>query len=108
MVRTRLWVVLSLVASGACASPQVDSRLAADISRAREAQEAQAFEWAPWSKESFERARREGRYILFHGAAAWCHWCHVMEETTYRDAEIGRILRERFVAIRVDVDARPD
>src|SRR5262249_53681972 len=38
----------------------------------------------------------------------WCHWCHVMDETTYADAEVGEILRSRFVALRADVDARPD
>jgi uncharacterized protein YyaL (SSP411 family) len=68
----------------------------------------QAFEWQPYSRESFERAKKEGRYVLLHGSAAWCHWCHVMEETTYRDPAVTRVLRERFVAIRVDVDARPD
>jgi uncharacterized protein YyaL (SSP411 family) len=68
----------------------------------------QAFEWQPYSRASFERAQKEGRYVLLHGSAAWCHWCHVMEETTYRDPAIMRVLRERFVAIKVDVDARPD
>lgn len=66
------------------------------------------FTWESWSAEAFARARREKRYILLDGSAEWCHWCHVMDETTYRDPEIGRILRERFVAIRVDIDARPD
>ncbi len=69
---------------------------------------AQAFTWEEWGPEAFARARREGRYLLIDGAAEWCHWCHVMDETTYKDPEVGRILRERFVAIRVDVDARPD
>ena len=67
-----------------------------------------SFEWAPWSAETFARAKRERRFVLVDGAAAWCHWCHVMDATTYADPEVGKILRERFVAIRVDVDARPD
>lgn len=84
-----------------------------DIARARaknakNKDQAPGFSWEPWSEATFERARRERRFILLDGAAAWCHWCHVMEETTYRDPEIGRILKERFVAIRVDIDERPD
>lgn len=79
-----------------------------NIALARQKGLKQAFQWSPWSKETFERARREGKYILLHGAAVWCHWCHVMEETTYLDPEVGRILNERFVTIRVDVDSRPD
>jgi hypothetical protein len=79
-----------------------------DIVRARERGLAQGFTWEEYGPEAFARAQREGRYLLIDGAAEWCHWCHVMDETTYRDPEVGRILRERFVAIRVDVDARPD
>jgi uncharacterized protein YyaL (SSP411 family) len=79
-----------------------------DIVRARALGRERLFAWEPWERATFERARREGRFILVHGAAEWCHWCHVMEETTYRDPEVGRLLRDRFVAIRVDVDSRPD
>jgi uncharacterized protein YyaL (SSP411 family) len=79
-----------------------------DIAAARAKGLKRAFEWEEWSAASFERARRERKYILLDGAAEWCHWCHVMDDTTYVDPEVGRILRERFVAIRVDIDARPD
>ena len=79
-----------------------------DIAQARKRGHKQLFEWQPLTKEAFERARRERRYVLLNGAAEWCHWCHVMDATTYKDPRIGRVLRERFVAIRVDVDARPD
>ena len=40
--------------------------------------------WQAWEKSVFERAGRENRYIILHMAAVWCHWCHVMEGTTYR------------------------
>jgi uncharacterized protein YyaL (SSP411 family) len=79
-----------------------------NVALARERLPPRAFPWATWSKQTFERAKREKKFILLHGAAAWCHWCHVMEETTYRDPEVGRILEERFIAIKVDIDSRPD
>jgi hypothetical protein len=79
-----------------------------DIAVARQQARRQLFTWQPWSKEVFARAKAEGRPILLDGAAEWCHWCHVMDETTYVDPEVGQLLRDRFVAIRVDVDARPD
>ncbi len=68
----------------------------------------QQFEWLPYEKASFDRAKAEDRYVLLHGSAAWCHWCHVMEDTTYRDPAVARLIKERFIAIKVDVDARPD
>src|SRR5262249_49949960 len=69
---------------------------------------AMGFTFVDWSKDAFDRAAREGKLILIDGEAAWCHWCHVMDETTYRDPEVGRLLATNFVAIRVDIDARPD
>jgi hypothetical protein len=81
---------------------------AVNIARARQRDQQPLFSWETWGPEAFERARREHKFILLDGAAEWCHWCHVMDETTYLDPEVGRALRERFVTIRVDIDSRPD
>jgi uncharacterized protein len=64
--------------------------------------------WQPWAADTFERARLERRPIYVNVAAGWCHWCHVMDERTFADPKVARELSERFVAIRVDADARPD
>ena len=40
-------------------------------------------------------------------AAVWCHWCHVMERTTYRDPAIQQRIAEKFIAVRVDQDSDP-
>ena len=55
----------------------------------------------------WQRAAREDKYILLHMAAVWCHWCHVMERTTYRDAAIQQRIAEKFIAVRVDQDSDP-
>lgn len=64
--------------------------------------------WAELGPAAFTRARAEGRLVLLYGAAEWCHWCHVMEAETYADPTVRALLAARFVAVRVDVDARPD
>lgn len=64
--------------------------------------------WATFSAETFARAKAERRYIVMDGSAEWCHWCHVMEATTYHDAGIRQLLDAHFIAVKVDVDARPD
>ncbi|MBX3269914.1 MAG: thioredoxin domain-containing protein [Sandaracinaceae bacterium] len=63
--------------------------------------------WSEWSAEAFERARRERRPILLSVQAGWCHWCHVMDETTYADPDV-RARLGAFVLVRADGDARPD
>ncbi|MCB9595554.1 MAG: thioredoxin domain-containing protein [Sandaracinaceae bacterium] len=64
--------------------------------------------WNEWTPETFARARREGRPILLSVQAGWCHWCHVMNDTTYRDPEVLARLARSFVLVRADGDARPD
>jgi uncharacterized protein YyaL (SSP411 family) len=61
-----------------------------------------------WSPDSFSRAAAQDRLILINVVATWCHWCHVMDEVTFEDPEVAALLREHFVVIRVDSDARPD
>ncbi len=68
----------------------------------------QAIDWHPWGPEPFELARRSGRPILLDIGAVWCHWCHVMDEGTYTDPEVARLLAQHFVAIKVDRDEHPE
>src|SRR5690606_36661877 len=37
-----------------------------------------------------------------------CHWCHVMEHESFEDEQIAAIINEKFVAIKVDREERPD
>ncbi|MGD0587477.1 MAG: thioredoxin domain-containing protein [Thermoplasmata archaeon] len=68
----------------------------------------QPIEWYPWGPEPFELARRTGRPILLDIGASWCHWCHVMDEGTYSDPEVSRLLFQHFVAVKVDRDEHPE
>lgn len=69
---------------------------------------AHEIRWSPWSREPFERAEREDKPILLSISAVWCHWCHVMDETSYSDPEVIAAINERYIPIRVDNDERPD
>ncbi len=64
--------------------------------------------WMPWSAQAFERAKAEDKPILLAISAVWCHWCHVMDETSYSDAGVIETINRRFVPVRVDNDRRPD
>ena len=64
--------------------------------------------WQDWSDAAFTKAKAEKRLVLLDLGAVWCHWCHVMEETTYKDPKVVELLAKHFVAVRVDQDLRPD
>ncbi len=64
--------------------------------------------WRPWSEDAFAQAARDDKPILLSISAVWCHWCHVMDETSYSDPAVIAAINERFVPVRVDNDRRPD
>jgi uncharacterized protein YyaL (SSP411 family) len=64
--------------------------------------------WQPWGAAAFARARTERKAVLLSIRASWCHWCHEMDRTSYADPEIVALINDRFVAVRVDADERPD
>ncbi|MEJ2281818.1 MAG: DUF255 domain-containing protein, partial [Candidatus Bathyarchaeota archaeon] len=64
--------------------------------------------WLPWNKNSFTKAQELDIPILLGISAVWCHWCHVMDETTYSNKEVVEHINENFIPIRVNRDRRPD
>ena len=64
--------------------------------------------WHRWSPEAFEEARQSGRPVLLAISAVWCHWCHVMDETTYSHAGVIDLINRDYIPVRVDNDVRPD
>jgi hypothetical protein len=64
--------------------------------------------WLRDERAAFDTARREQRLVILYLEAVWCHWCHVMDQRTYADPEIRKVLAEHYVTLRIDQDLRPD
>ncbi|KAI5623254.1 spermatogenesis-associated protein 20 isoform X1 [Silurus asotus] len=62
----------------------------------------------PWGQEAFDKAKREDKPIFLSVGYSTCHWCHVMQRESFEDEEIGKILSDNFVCIKVDREERPD
>ena len=65
-------------------------------------------QWRGWDTSLFAAKPADKRLVILDLEAVWCHWCHVMEETTYRDPKVVALLKSKFVTVRVDQDANPD
>jgi uncharacterized protein len=65
-------------------------------------------DWYPWGKAALEKARQEDKPILLSIGYSTCHWCHVMEEESFMNAEIAELMNANFVCIKVDREERPD
>jgi uncharacterized protein len=68
----------------------------------------QPIRWQEWGPEAFAQAAREDKPVLLDIGAVWCHWCHVMDRESYEDETLAPLINERFVAVKVDRDERPD
>lgn len=69
---------------------------------------AHEINWQPWGEKAFKRAAAEDKPVLLSISAVWCHWCHVMDETSYSDEAVIDLVNDRYVPIRIDSDRNPD
>ncbi|KAG7506313.1 spermatogenesis-associated protein 20 isoform X1 [Solea senegalensis] len=65
-------------------------------------------DWYPWGQDAFNKAKNEDKPIFLSVGYSTCHWCHVMERESFEDEEIGKILSDNFVCVKVDREERPD
>lgn len=65
-------------------------------------------DWRPWSQEALDEAKNENKLVLISIGYSSCHWCHVMEEETFEDEEVAKMMNENFISIKVDREERPD
>ncbi|MDC9715512.1 MAG: thioredoxin domain-containing protein, partial [Gammaproteobacteria bacterium] len=64
--------------------------------------------WYGFNDEAFQLAKQQNKLIFLSIGYATCHWCHVMEEESFEDLEVAKVLNEHFIAIKVDREVLPD
>jgi uncharacterized protein YyaL (SSP411 family) len=89
-------------------APPAKNRLAGEPSRYLQQHATNPVDWYPWGDAAFEKARRENKPVFLSIGYSTCHWCRVMEEESFADAEVARLMNEAFVAVKVDREERPD
>ncbi|MDQ3537411.1 MAG: thioredoxin domain-containing protein [Actinomycetota bacterium] len=65
-------------------------------------------DWQEWGPEAFAEAGERDVPVFLSVGYSSCHWCHVMAHESFEDAEVARVLNDRFVAVKVDREERPD
>ncbi len=67
-----------------------------------------ALTWMRSDRAAFAEAAVKKRPLILYLEAVWCHWCHVMDQETYADPEVRKLIKDHFIALRIDQDLRPD
>ena len=63
--------------------------------------------WQDWHPALVAQARREGKLLYLSIGYFSCHWCHVMQRESYRDADIAAFLNRHFIPVKIDRELEP-
>jgi uncharacterized protein YyaL (SSP411 family) len=58
--------------------------------------------WQAWDEEAIVRSKAENKPLFISSGYFSCHWCHVMQAESYKNAEIAKILNAYFIPIKID------
>jgi uncharacterized protein YyaL (SSP411 family) len=64
--------------------------------------------WRPWSDAVLAEAKEAGKPIFLSIGYTGCHWCHVLNQNSFRDTEIAALINDNFIPVLVDREERPD
>ena len=65
-------------------------------------------DWHEWNEQTLQKVKDEDKLIFLSIGYSTCYWCHVMEREVFEDEEIASLLKDKFIAIKVDREERPD
>jgi len=64
--------------------------------------------WKAWNSKTLALAKKENKLLIISVGYSACHWCHVMEEESFENDSIAKIMNDNFINIKVDREERPD
>jgi hypothetical protein len=58
--------------------------------------------WQEWNADTVARAKRENKLLFVSVGYFACHWCHVMQRESYKNAGIAELLNRDYIPVKVD------
>lgn len=58
--------------------------------------------WQEWNPATVSLARKQNKLLFVSIGYFSCHWCHVMQQESYRDPRIAEVLNRDFIPVKVD------
>jgi len=64
-------------------------------------------QWHDWNQKTLEKARQEDKLLYVSIGYFACHWCHVMQQESFKDSEVAKVLNEQYIPVKVDRELNP-
>ncbi len=64
--------------------------------------------WNVWSEKVWKNAKKENKLILISIGYFACHWCHVMQNESFKNKETAEIMNKYFYNVKIDREQFPD
>src|SRR6266480_2577257 len=61
--------------------------------------------WEHRLEDALKKAKSSGKPVMIDFWAEWCGWCHRLDQTTYVDPEVTRLVTADFIAVKIDTEA---
>ncbi len=63
--------------------------------------------WMAWNDKTLNKALKQNKLIFLSIGYSTCHWCHVMEEQSFEDNDVAKVLNKNYISIKVDREEMP-
>lgn len=64
--------------------------------------------WRAWNAKTLQLAKEQNKLLIISIGYAACHWCHVMEEESFKNEEVAELMNKNFISIKVDREELPN
>ena len=103
-----LFILLSIFYSNNIIGQNMKNKLSKESSLYLKQHATNPVNWFPWGNEALNEAKKNDKLLLISVGYSSCHWCHVMEEESFENDDVAKVMNSKFINIKVDREERPD
>lgn len=101
-------ILLSVFYSNNIIGQNMENKLSKESSLYLKQHATNPVNWFPWGDEALSEAKKNDKLLLISIGYSSCHWCHVMEEESFENEDVAKVMNSKFINIKVDREENPD